>query len=202
MKILKSKKSVIARSERPACRQAGVAISRDCFGRPRNDRGFGFTLPELLVSMGLFIIVISIVAGAFVNSLRTQRATVELIAVNDNVSLILEQIAREIRTGIGFSSFAPTELRFTNAKSQPVVYRHGAESGVIEKSIDGGISFEVMAAYNLEVERMIVDVTGTASFDRLQPRVTISLSVSGRSRALENNVTNMQTTISPRLLDS
>ena len=54
----------------------------------------GFTLPELLVAMGLFLIVISIVAGAFVNSLRTQRATVELIAVNDNISLLLEQIAR------------------------------------------------------------------------------------------------------------
>jgi prepilin-type N-terminal cleavage/methylation domain-containing protein len=168
----------------------------------KNKKTRGFTLPELLVSMGLFLIVVSIVAGAFVQSLRTQRASVELIAVNDNVSLILEQIAREIRTGIGFSSLVPTELRFTNYKNEPVVYRHGAEKGAIEKSVDGGLSFEAMTASNVNVKKMDFRVTGTAPLDRLQPRITISLGVSGRSKYLEDILTNLQTTISPRLLDS
>ncbi len=162
----------------------------------------GFTLPELLVAMGLFLIVISIVAGAFVNSLRTQRATVELIAVNDNISLLLEQIAREIRTGVGFSAFVASELRFTNYKNEPVVYRHGTEKGTIEKSVDGGRNFEQLTASNVNVKRMVFNASGAAALDRLQPRVTISLSVSGRSRALEETLTNLQTTISPRLLDS
>ncbi len=205
----KARSFVIARSWRPACRHLpagrqgpGAVISRDCFGCPRNDARSGFTLPELLVSMGLFLIVVSIVAGAFVQSLRTQRASVELIAVNDNVSLILEQIAREIRTGIGFFSPDISELRFTNAKNQAVVYRLNMERGTIEKSIDGGLNYESMTASNVNVKRFDFVVAGTAFLDKLQPRVTISLSVAGRSKLLEDVNTNLQTTISPRLLDS
>ncbi len=63
-----------------------------------------FTLIELLVSMGIFVVLISIATNAFIISLRSQHAASALIAVNDNLSLVLEQMAREMRTGKGFCS--------------------------------------------------------------------------------------------------
>lgn len=168
----------------------------------RNNYRDGFTLPELLVSMGLFLIVISIVTGTFVQSLRTQRASVELIAVNDNTNLALEMMAREIRTGVGFSSPVDGELRFTNYKGEAVVYRLDNERGVIEKSVDSGLNFESLTATNVNVKKLIFNVFGTAFLDKIQPRITVVVSVSGRSKYLENVFTDLQTTISPRLSDS
>ena len=62
----------------------------------------GFTLIELLVAMGIFAIVIAIATGGFINSLRTQRQVASLISAQSNASLVLEQMAREIRTGFLF----------------------------------------------------------------------------------------------------
>jgi prepilin-type N-terminal cleavage/methylation domain-containing protein len=62
----------------------------------------GFTLVELLIAVGLFVIIISIAVGGFINALRTQREVSSLIATQSNVSLALEQMTREIRTGYLF----------------------------------------------------------------------------------------------------
>lgn len=62
----------------------------------------GFTLVEILVAMGVFTIVIAIATAGFVNSLRTQRQVASLISAQSNASLVLEQMAREIRTGFLF----------------------------------------------------------------------------------------------------
>jgi prepilin-type N-terminal cleavage/methylation domain-containing protein len=169
--------------------------------KKQRNKETGFTLPELLVAMGLFLIVVTIATGAFVQSLRTQRAAVELIAVNDNANIILEQMAREVRTGTGFSSPNAAELRFTNYLGEAVVYRHGNALGAVERSVDG-ISFEPLTASNVDVKRLLFRTSGAGGADKLQPRITISIGVSGRSPALRDIVTDMQTTISPRLIDS
>ncbi len=159
----------------------------------------GFTLPELLVAMGLFLIVVTIATGAFVQSLRIQRSAVELIAVNDNANIILEQMAREIRTGTGFGSSNSNELRFLNYKDETVVYRRG-ETGVVERSVDGSV-YEPLTASNVDVRRLAFTVSGAGGADKLQPRITVSLGISGKSPALRDVLTDVQTTISPRLID-
>ena len=62
----------------------------------------GFTLIELLVAIALFSIVVTIASSGFVNALRTQRQVASLISTESNVTLVLEQIAREVRTGYLF----------------------------------------------------------------------------------------------------
>jgi prepilin-type N-terminal cleavage/methylation domain-containing protein len=62
----------------------------------------GFTLIEMLVAIGVFAVVVAIATGGFVNSLRTQRQVASLISAQSNASLVLEQMAREIRTGFLF----------------------------------------------------------------------------------------------------
>jgi prepilin-type N-terminal cleavage/methylation domain-containing protein len=73
----------------------------------------GFTLIEVLVAIGVFSIVVAIATGGFVNSLRTQRQVASLISTQSNASLVLEQMAREMRTGFLFchdtGSTAPSD---------------------------------------------------------------------------------------------
>jgi prepilin-type N-terminal cleavage/methylation domain-containing protein len=62
----------------------------------------GFTLIEMLVTVGLFAIIITIAVGGFVNAIRTQQQVSSLISAQSNVSLALEQMTREVRTGYLF----------------------------------------------------------------------------------------------------
>ncbi|MGD1003683.1 MAG: type II secretion system protein [Minisyncoccia bacterium] len=62
----------------------------------------GFTLIEMLVTVSLFAIIITIAVGGFTNAERTQRQVSSLISAQSNVSLALEQMSRDIRTGYLF----------------------------------------------------------------------------------------------------
>jgi prepilin-type N-terminal cleavage/methylation domain-containing protein len=62
----------------------------------------GFTLIEMLVTVGLFTIIIAIAVGGFTNAMRTQQEVASLISAQSNVSLALEQITRQVRTGYLF----------------------------------------------------------------------------------------------------
>ncbi|MEK7479026.1 MAG: type II secretion system protein, partial [Patescibacteria group bacterium] len=64
----------------------------------------GFTLVELLVAMSVFTALLAFAVGVFVQGMRSERQVTEEIAVNYEMSLVLEQLVREIRTG---SFFAP-----------------------------------------------------------------------------------------------
>jgi len=78
----------------------------------------GFTLVELLVAMSVFIIVLTLAVAVFVNALRSQRFLTKLMAVNNNAGLVLEQMAREMRTGykfIGSASCSPS-ISFSNSQ--------------------------------------------------------------------------------------
>lgn len=68
----------------------------------KNHPSSGFTLIELLIAIALFSIVVEIAASGFVNALRTQRQISSLISAESNVTLVLEQMSREVRTGYLF----------------------------------------------------------------------------------------------------
>src|SRR3972149_3143400 len=82
----------------------------------------GFTLMELMIAPSLFVILIAIASGAFINALRTQRIITDLSESMNNVSLAIEQIAREVRVGFGFSGSGDT-LNFINSDGVEVTYR-------------------------------------------------------------------------------
>ncbi|MCL5733964.1 MAG: prepilin-type N-terminal cleavage/methylation domain-containing protein [Patescibacteria group bacterium] len=92
----------------------------------------GFTIIELLVAMGVFLIVIAIAIGGFVQALRTERQTMALLNANSNMSLVIEQIDREIRTGYNFCyggglmpDCTDNSFSFINANGEQVTYALG-----------------------------------------------------------------------------
>ena len=154
----------------------------------------GFTLIELLIASGVFIILVSLASGAFIQTLRTQRVVTNLSASMNNVSFTMEQIAREVRTGFSFNTVGDSELNFTNSSAESVSYE--VVEGGIQRCADGNC--KILTAPDVNIDKMEFILQGASSGDNEPPRVTILFSVVG-----EKDIrVNMQTTISSRILDT
>lgn len=161
----------------------------------------GFTIIELLVAMTIFTIVVTTAIGIFIRGMRTQRAIVAFMEVNDNASLTMEQMMREMRTGSGFSLLGEQEVRFTNSEGKAVSYRLAGE--VLERgeaNAAGDFVYGGITAENVAIRRLAMRLRGGGSGAEFPARITISITVGSRNPYLENVVTNVQTTVSSRSL--
>ena len=163
----------------------------------------GFTLVELMIASGLFIILISIATGAFINTLRTQRIITNLSESLNNTSFAIEQIAREVRVGFGFESGGDEDtLQFFNSSGNEVIYslkNNGDGNGDgqgIERCESG--ECRMITAPEVNISNLKFILQGDSEGDGEPPRVTILISVMGE----KGIKVNMQTTISSRILDS
>jgi prepilin-type N-terminal cleavage/methylation domain-containing protein len=200
----------LSRFAKPASpkRQRGEASARRATFNSRASRGGppagrqGFTLIELMVSVALFSIVISIAVGGFVRTIRTQRQIVSLLSANSNVSLVLEQMAREFRTGENFIVGAPGRLTFTNARGESVTYCLDAEA--VNRSVNSpcGPGGQKITADNVAVSYLAFSALGHLPGDTYPPRVTVSLGVRAKEIGVDAVVVDLQTTVSARRLDS
>src|SRR3989344_5571453 len=141
----------------------------------RKDRGF--TLVELLISSGLFIVLVGLAAGVFIQTLRTQRIIINLSASMNDAAFVIEGMAREIRTGSSFNDTTGEVevLQFTNDND-----------------------YEIMTSPEVGLDRLNFILMGTEAGDNFPPRVSIILTVIG-----EKGITiNLQTTVSARILDT
>ena len=156
----------------------------------------GLTLIELLVAIGIFGMVVTMAVGIFVIAITSQRRVIALRNVEDNVRFALELMAREMRTGVNFSG-GGNGVSFTNANMQSVVYR--LSGGVIEKSINGGLSFFVVTGSEVTINYLNFYLSGQTPGDGLQPRVTVTMSASSQ---VGNQTINLkiQTMVSSRFL--
>lgn len=169
----------------------------------------GFTLVELLVAVAVFSVAVSTAAGGFINALKTQHQTTALVSANSNVSLVIEQMAREIRTGSDFcvngQNCSLDSLSFKNARGEIVTYCL-FDSSIFRGTggaVCGGGNFQKITADNVFVRHLNFYLIGENPGDGLQPRTTISVGVSSKEVGISESVINLQTTISPRFpLDS
>jgi len=56
---------------------------------PKKNKKSGFTIVELLVAMSIFVILITIAVGAFIQALRSERRLTSLMTVSNNASSVL-----------------------------------------------------------------------------------------------------------------
>jgi len=185
---------------------------------PHRRSAAGFTLIELVISIGVFSILVTLAVGSIARSLRTQRQLSAMIAANTNVSLALEQMAREIRTGYSFApasgvvcndSSVPCisdELEFENAGGDLVAYRlvnNSIERIVTPQSGQDEIGY--LTGNDAEVTYLSFVLVGKDARDKRPPRITIAISMapqgSTRDVALQGIETNLQTTVSSRSVD-
>jgi len=161
----------------------------------------GFTMIELLVSMVLFVTIVSIVSGIFITSIRTEKQIVALIAANDNTFQALEQMSRAIRVGRSFNIPSLTELDFLNPQGERVHYRYNGSA--IEQTIgDASLDWKKFTADNVNIGRFEIRSRGEGSNDGEPTRITLILSVGAKGAPnVENIFTHIQTTTTVRNLD-
>lgn len=160
----------------------------------------GFTLIELIISFSVFVILVSLAAIIFTQTLRTQKVITDLNVAMNNVSFVTEQMAREIRTGTEFTDTSGEVelLQFTNAEGERVSYKK------LDKSIgrcvgDCGTDadYSPITSPEAQIKNLKFILRGTERGDNAAPRITIITSVAG-PKAID---INLQTTISGRVIE-
>lgn len=174
-------------------------------------RKAGFTVAELLVAIGVFGVAVSIAVGAYVGAIRTQRAANYLMSVNSGVSIVIEQMMREIRTShsVAVNASAPCsnpgqykELEAVNtSRGNKVMYRWNEVSQSIERKECNGVdcsasSFETLTTPDTSVKKLCFLIQNQTR----APRVSLVLTVAPSKQNLNDNEVKLQTTISPRVL--
>lgn len=168
----------------------------------------GFTLVELLVTIALFSILISIAVGGFVRALRTEREVSGMMATESNASIALEEMTREMRTGYAFAGVGTCFLtsqqsqtcsgvQFYNANGQQVTYARNANGALARTTTSsyplmGGNVSTTFLSFTLFGDVGGVDNT------HWPPRITVNIGVAPSSTNLSFSTINLQTTVSAR----
>jgi len=97
----------------------------------------GYTLLEMIVSVGLFSIVMLIATAAYltlINMDRQTRATSDLMT---NLSFAVDSMSRSIRTGTDYcvAGCFTDSFSFIDSEGRQIIYEY--EGGVITRKIDG-----------------------------------------------------------------
>ncbi|PIR88844.1 MAG: hypothetical protein COU09_00245 [Candidatus Harrisonbacteria bacterium CG10_big_fil_rev_8_21_14_0_10_44_23] len=155
----------------------------------------GFTLVELLVAITIFVVVMAIASNLFIGALRAQKSVVDLIAVNDNISLALERIGREIRVGNSFSANS-SGLIFTIDDRGESNINYSLQNDRLMRSVNGGSASPLTGA------NVVVSDLKFYVYDNDVPRVTIVITagLDENTRDLGGVKTTIQTTVSARPL--
>lgn len=180
------------------------------FVQSRND---GFTLAELMVAASLFITAMIVIVGIFIQIVQAQRNINNVVSVNNNTSLVIEQMAREIRTGYNFVPLDNEDDPGCSAAATPPSYESLSFSRVKEISpisIQYLWNSEDLSIYRKEGEGVVKKLTGEDirvnhfCFSVLHQqagdpwRITLIMNVSPQDTSGRD--INIQTTVSPRIL--
>ena len=180
----------------------------------KNKNQKGFTLLEMIVSVGIFAMAILIALSSLLAITDSQKKAVALQNVLDNLRFSLEAMAKEIRTGSSYHcapdiSLVPQDcaggasLTFLNAEGVTVTYFIQTNNSInqIMKKTGADAAWPVTAA-NVNMERMIFYVSGTGASDQRQPRATIVLEGLVSPTPRTQTRLNLETSVSQRKLDS
>lgn len=188
----------------------------------------GFSLIELLVSMALFTVVLTMGIGALlvlINANAKAQNTQESVS---NIQFALDSMAREIRTGFAYycSSGSETTGDITThqdcnkgtylsiieggksltagAENRRIAYRFNSSEGSIERKVGSG-SWANLTTPTINITAMHFNVANTASKEDgsnlLQPNVTIFIAGEVVGIANTGSEFMMQTTVTKRVLD-
>lgn len=102
----------------------------------KNQRGF--TLVEMMIAIGLFSVLMTIGIGAILGVNSTHRKTQTMRAVIDNLSFLMEDMARSMRLGDSFYCKESGAPDFTELSGSP----QASKNGGMGSDLCDSISFE------------------------------------------------------------
>ena len=152
----------------------------------------GFTLMELLVAIAVFAGTIVAVSGIQTSAINSQRKNINNQDVIDNARFILETIGRSIRQS-DITSSSSSSITLSHPAKGALTYAY-SNSQILENTVN-------LNSSNVSIDSLNFFVQGSSLSDNLQPRVTISISLSSKNKKSGTaSSINLQTTITPRNL--
>jgi prepilin-type N-terminal cleavage/methylation domain-containing protein len=154
--------------------------------RPTTSRGY--TLIELIVSIGVFAIVMTLATGAYLITIAVNQEAQATSTGIDNLSFALDDMSRTIRTDTNYSCNGGGDCSYQNGggssmsvkDSSGVTHTYALANGAITK--DGA----ALTDATVDITSLKFYVTGTKSAgpsdDYLQPQVLMIISGSVLSR--------------------
>lgn len=173
----------------------------------------GFTLLEMIVSVGIFSVLVISAIDITLGVSNAQLKTASLQAVQDNIRFSLELMTREIRTGNNYilsNLCVPangSEISFTtSALEQRIYYLDTVKKAIMR--VKGNPTPGCANATQFTAEEISVDTLNISLRGEIpgpedgQPTVTLSLKVSSTDPKFgrETNM-NLQTTVVQRIRD-
>lgn len=142
----------------------------------------GFTLVEIIVSVGLFSVVMLVATAAYfmiVTLDKEARATNELVV---NLSFAVDSIARNIRTGTayncdGIGNGSCSRFSFVDAQGQTVTYLLKSDNSIGQCTGAGACTSVTAVSVTdprIKTEGLTFHVRGVGVGDMLQPQVLMS----------------------------
>lgn len=156
----------------------------------------GFTLVELIVSVGLFAIVVTITMTAYLRLISIERRSRATNDVVTNLSFVVDSMARGIRTGTGYqcdggtNCASGTKFSFVDENGQNTTY-------LLVPTANGNYVGECLTAAafctttsnplptpvtdpNIAIQALNFTVIGSQRGDGIQPQVTFTIQGSTR----------------------
>jgi len=156
----------------------------------------GFTIIETMIAVSIFLIVVTIGIGSLLNTTLLQSKSQDMRSIMDNLSFIMEDMSRNIRTGYNYGG-GGMQISFTSFDNIP--YAYNIESSQINKFIDG-VSFPLSSSEISFKSGSGFTIVGATPGDDLQPFVTIKLVGEITSKGVVTPF-SLQTSVSQRLVD-
>ncbi len=191
----------------------------------------GFSLIELLVSMALFIVVITMGIGALLVLISANVKAQNNQEAVSNIQFALDSMAREVRTGAYYYCDTNVNTNITaafstrncagkgyylsiveggksltdGATNRRIAYRYNSTDKSIERRIGNG-GWTRLTSSNVIIEEMHFNVINTSTkdgtpTDSLQPNVTIYIKGKVEGVAETSSEFRLQTTVTKRVLD-
>lgn len=149
----------------------------------------GYTLVELMVAVGLFAVVMLLASGAYLLMISLNRQAQGIATGIDNLSFVLETMARDIRIGASYNCGGLGDcpngggnLYFKDIYNNQVSYQRSTSNAQCGSGTTGCIVKTVNSVSktitdpSVNIDSLAFYVFGTEPGDRYQPHVTIILS--------------------------
>lgn len=171
----------------------------------------GFTLIEMIVSVGLFSVVMLVVTAAYLAIIsldKESRSTNELVV---NLSYALESMARNVRTGTSYSCAGAgngtcEQLSFVDAEGKMVTYLRKIDSAgsAIGQCTSGACTSGTSVALTdprISIQSLTFYVWGVGTGDGTQPQVLMTVHGTMQTSASRTVDFTIQTSATQRALD-
>ena len=173
----------------------------------------GYTLLELIVSLGLFSMVMLVVMGAYITLVSLDRQARASNPLAASLSFGIESMARNLRTGTTYAcnanssspncSSGGTSISFIDTQGQTITYRLKTDGSIGQCT--GGLCTDATAVAltdrRITITSLQFYVKGVGTNDYVQPQVTFSVAGTMTTDAGESTSFSIQTSATQRLIE-